>query len=94
MHLVGCFFTKSQGADFPFFGNRERDSKESQLCTCRPVLGKNVAEVIRLRYSMIYILLKIHAYNGWASISEYINTVRVHIILVCVHVQIIFFQDS
>lgn len=40
MLLVGCLFTKSRGADFPFFGNKDRDSKESRLSTCRPVSGK------------------------------------------------------
>lgn len=83
-HLVGCLFTKSQGGWLPLFlRNKENHGKESRLPTCRPVSGKNVAEAIRLRYSVIYVLLKIHSYNRWASIYGHDKMFKLHIILVC-----------
>lgn len=85
-HLVGCLFTKSQGADFLFSETKERQSREPWLSTCRPVSGKNVAEVIRLWCSMIYVLLKIRPYNRWPSIYGHDNMVKLHINLVCVFV--------
>lgn len=55
MHLVGCLFTKSQAADFPFLETKKNIEKESRLSTCRPVSGKNVAEAIiqaRIQYDL------------------------------------------
>lgn len=73
MHLVGCLFTKSQGADFPFFWKQRKIQQRVTLSTCRPITAKNVAEAIRL----LYILQKMNSYNRWASIYRHDNMLKV-----------------
>lgn len=78
--LVACSL-KVEGLTSPFLETKTETAKSHGFPPVGPYQGKNVAEVIRLRYSMIYVLPKIHAHNRWHLFLGNFNMLKLHIIL-------------
>lgn len=76
MNVVGCLFTRSLEADFPFYWNKEKYRKVRRLSTCLPLSGEHVSEAMGPIFNMIYVLLKIHDRHLFMDMIIQYNTIH------------------